>query len=91
MAGLAGGLLALGSLGRTGGFLQRFLRSFTAKGGASADGKPFLTGLSLGFLLTVPLSAIPYRWTVLAAGLVLALAGAVLMILRSGKKEGVPA
>lgn len=49
--------------------------------------KRFIAGLSLGFALSIPLSAIGYPYTAYIAGAVLILASAVLALASKGKKE----
>lgn len=49
--------------------------------------KRFIAGLTLGFTLSIPLSAIGYRYTVYIAGAVFILASAILAIASKGKKE----
>jgi hypothetical protein len=92
MAGVAALLLSLRALSGRAGFLRRLAGSLTA--GRNRQVNPeaagrLLAGLTSGFALALPLSAIPFSFIGYAAGAAALIAAVVLKIAANGKSKGV--
>ncbi len=95
MAGVSALLLSLKALGSHTGFLRKFFGGLTAK--KTAKGKSMdtptvnriITGLTTGFMLSVPLSAINIFNLPYILGAVILAIGIILIIIGMSKKEAV--
>ena len=91
MAGVAPLLLSLRALGNKAGFLRRFFGSFARGPGKGLSGlapEIPLAGLAAGFALSIPLSPLPFAYSGYILGVLLLVAGAILIVFLKDKREG---
>lgn len=91
MVALSAVFLSLCALGSSGGFLKKYVASFSApKMSTQASfqkANRWLSGMTVGFGLAVILSAVPFGYLCYLAGIVFLLAALILTMIGSGKQK----
>ena len=91
MAAFSAMLLTFRSIGNNNGFIIKFVNSILNKANNSVKGnvtvKNFMVGLSAGFALSIPLSAIPYVFICYMMGGLSVVASIIVLIVKNNKKE----
>lgn len=87
MIGIVGFVLSLRALSSKGGFIRRFVSSFGRKKQNFSFVNPFISGLTMGFLVSLPISAIPFGILPFLCGLLCLLTCLILFLVKKGKKK----